>query len=168
MAPMAEQAQSADASTAEHADAQRVQRVSAYALCVDDRDRLLLCRIAPGATRDVDGWWTLPGGGIEHGEDPRDAALRELGEETGLSGEVGDLVAVDSWSGTFPAWESHPLTSFHAIRIVYRVTNVAGEPRPEVNGTTDLCRWFTRAEAEAEPQLVGLVRAALPHAWPPG
>jgi putative (di)nucleoside polyphosphate hydrolase len=29
--------------------------------------------------------WQMPQGGIEHGEDPRTAALRELAEETGIS-----------------------------------------------------------------------------------
>lgn len=55
----------------------QVTRVSAYAVCVED-GRLLLARIAPGYTVGLDGWWTLPGGGIEHGEDPRAGAVREL------------------------------------------------------------------------------------------
>ncbi|MEZ5817831.1 MAG: RNA pyrophosphohydrolase [Hyphomicrobiaceae bacterium] len=30
------------------------------------------------------GWWQMPQGGIDKGEDPRSAALRELAEETGM------------------------------------------------------------------------------------
>jgi putative (di)nucleoside polyphosphate hydrolase len=30
------------------------------------------------------GWWQMPQGGLDEGEDPRDGALRELTEETGM------------------------------------------------------------------------------------
>ena len=55
-----------------------VTRVAAYALCKRD-GRILLCRIGPGPWTAV-GRWTLPGGGIDFGEPPADAALRELTE----------------------------------------------------------------------------------------
>lgn len=53
----------------------RVALVTAY----DSQNRLLL-----GRRRDL-GTWTLPGGHLEDGEDPKDGALRELLEETGLT-----------------------------------------------------------------------------------
>ncbi len=136
----------------------RVIRVAAYALCVED-DRILLCRIAPGYWSGV-GSWTLPGGGLEFGEPPRDGALRELTEETGLDGEIEGLAEVLDWSGQW----SHPLDgvdeAFHSIQIVYRVRITGGELRNEPDGSTDLASWFTRAEAEALP-LVELAEAGL-------
>ena len=40
--------------------------------------------------------WTLPGGGLDHGEDPRDAVVREVHEETGLDVQVGETARVYS------------------------------------------------------------------------
>jgi 8-oxo-dGTP diphosphatase len=137
----------------------RVTRVAAYAVCLDDQDRLLLCRIAPGYTTNDDGHWTLPGGGLEHGEDPRDGALRELAEETGYRGELDELLTVDSWSTRLPA-DDGSQTDYHGIRILYRCRIVGGELRPETDGSTDEARWFTRAELRDAP-VVDLVRVAL-------
>ena len=39
--------------------------------------------------------WEIPGGGLEHGEFPFQAAAREVGEETGLELRPGRLLAVD-------------------------------------------------------------------------
>lgn len=36
-------------------------------------------------------YWTFPGGWVEHGQTPRDAAVRELAEEVGIDRAVDDL-----------------------------------------------------------------------------
>lgn len=134
----------------------RLQRVAAYALCLDG-DAILLSRIAPGATASSDGMWTLPGGGVDFGEDPRDAAIRELEEETGLVGEVVELAGVDSWTGSFLIPGDTVETDFHGIRILYRVRVVGGDLRDEVGGSSDTCRWVPAVELSSFP-LVDLAR----------
>lgn len=46
-------------------------------------------RIDPGAH----GWWQMPQGGIDPGEDTREAALRELAEETGITADMVEVIA---------------------------------------------------------------------------
>ena len=127
----------------------KVTRLSAYAVCVDDGQRILLCRIAPGYTVGFDGWWTLPGGGLDHGEDPRAGALRELTEETGLTGEITDLLDVDSWHTVFTNREGEEL-DWHGLRVLYRCRITGGEMRDELGGSTDTCAWFRREELPAD------------------
>ncbi len=71
----------------------KLQRVAAYALVLRD-DRILLTRLASRISADEK--WHLPGGGVDHGENPRDALVREIREETGLDAEVGDTARVYS------------------------------------------------------------------------
>lgn len=125
-------------------------RVAAYALIHQDA-RMLLCRLSKQLPSHA-GYWTLPGGGIDFGEAPHDAVVREVWEETGLEvtvDAINDLVMVDSF---YDEGESH---DFHALRVIYRAKVVGGSLRDEIAGTTDTCAWLSLAEI-AELPLVEL------------
>jgi ADP-ribose pyrophosphatase YjhB (NUDIX family) len=96
------------------------QRVAAYGLLVDG-DRALL--VQAGGETDVPGPWFLPGGGVEHGEDPIDTVRREFFEETGLVVSVGDVVGV--WSEMIEA-ESRGV-EVHSVCIVFSIETWSGE-----------------------------------------
>lgn len=117
-------------------------RVAAYAVVRDDQGRVLLCHINPSV--GVGDVWTLPGGGLDFGESPAQAALRELEEETGFAGEIDRLLDVDDRLFT----SADGGQRMHAIRIVYAVRLVGGELRDEPDGSTDTCRWVDPAKAK--------------------
>jgi ADP-ribose pyrophosphatase YjhB (NUDIX family) len=103
---------------------QREQRVAAYGLLVDD-DTVLL--VEGAADSDVPGRWFLPGGGVEHGEEPTETVRREFAEETGLDVTVGDLLGV--WSEMIEA--SVRGVEVHSVSIVYEIDSWSGELAPE-------------------------------------
>lgn len=122
----------------------RVQRVAAYNVCVDADDRLLVCRLSD--ITEAPGSWTLPGGGVEFGEHPEAAAIRELHEETGLTGSIVELLAVDSMHRVGRAAEHDHTADYHSIRIIYRTGVDAGAIAYELGGSTDQAAWCTRAD----------------------
>jgi 8-oxo-dGTP diphosphatase len=134
-------------------------RVAAYAIIRDEQERVLLCHIHPSV--GVGDVWTLPGGGLEFGESPRAAVLRELEEETGFVGEVERLVDVDDRLFTSRSGAGR----MHAIRIVYAVNIVGGSLRDELDGSTDTCRWVAPEEA-LRLRLGELARHALERVTP--
>ena len=116
------------------------QRVAAYAVILRGEE-ILLCRLSPLVTREE--LWTLPGGGLDHGEDPRDAVIREIHEETGLDATVSDTARV--YSAHMPAaWRGGRRVNAHAVRIVYDGWVPPGSPEPrvvEVDGSTVEAAW---------------------------
>ncbi|WP_062306114.1 NUDIX hydrolase [Demequina subtropica] len=136
----------------------RIHRRGARVLLVDhtgDEPRLLMVRgHDPHATERF--FWFTPGGGLEAGETMRDAAVRELAEETGHVLETHELVG--------PVWRrtavfdfaSRPYTQFEEIFVGLlshaetRARTAAEWTAVEVE-TIDEVAWLTERELrEAE------------------
>ncbi|MEU8083974.1 NUDIX hydrolase [Micromonospora sp. NPDC049101] len=118
-------------------------RVAAYAVCLRD-DRLLLARwVSPDGARRH---WTLPGGGVEHAEDPFDAVVREVAEETGYEARVEQLLGVNSRTRQVQSYDDSGVVDLHMVAVFYRAGIVGGELRPETGGSTDLAQWVPLAQ----------------------
>lgn len=141
----------------------RRQRVAAYALIRRDGE-VLLTRMS-SRTR-IPGRWTLPGGGIDHGEDPKRALVREVFEETGLHVDPGPLADVHSSHFTGPRADGL-VEDYHGIHLIF-TAEVRPESRDvephvtEEDGSTDLARWVRREEALGL-DLLSAARHALTH-----
>jgi mutator protein MutT len=67
--------------------------VGVGAIIMDGEGRLFLAKRGPKAKNER-GLWEFPGGGVEFGETLRDALIREIREEYGITIEVGELLTV--------------------------------------------------------------------------
>lgn len=131
-------------------------RLAAYAVIVDERDRVLLA-----LWNEVDEpRWTLPGGGVEFDETPAEGAVRELREETGYEVELLHVLGVDTHLVPAGDRTDPPGRPMKSLRIVYDARIVGGELRHEVDGTTDEARWIPLSEVPSLPR-VSLVDAGL-------
>jgi len=68
--------------------------VGAAVVIRDAEGRILMVKRAEGASRP--GFWSIPAGYVDYGEEIRAAAARELQEETGLVAEIGEVAFVAS------------------------------------------------------------------------
>src|SRR4051812_24331683 len=119
-----------------------LRRIAAYAVATDAEGRVLLVR---ASTRSgTPGVWSLPGGAVDHGEDPNHTVVRETAAETGLSVAVTGLRDVLADMRSLP----HRGVTIHTDRLIYSVSIRGGNLVDRVGHPTDLVRWHSLAEAE--------------------
>jgi 8-oxo-dGTP diphosphatase len=129
------------------------QRIAAYGVCIE-RGRVLLVRASSALT--VAGRWFLPGGGVEHGEDPVAALRREVVEETGLVVDTQALRGVLADVTRIPGD-----VMLHTVRIIYTVQAWSGTARPEIGGSSEAVRWVALGDIEQFPVMPYVRRAVL-------
>lgn len=126
-------------------------RLAAYAVCVDD-GRVLVSR---HVSAEGESTWTLPGGRVEHCEDPFDAVIREVAEETGCQAVVESLLGVDSRVISAAECREPGLGPHQNVGIFYRVRITGGRLRPEPEGEIAESVWTPI------PGIAGLRRSSL-------
>ncbi len=117
--------------------------LGAFAVITDEAGRVLLC-----LRRDMP-WWNLPGGGVERGELPNEAVVREVREECGLQ------VVVERLLGFYLKSYSDDLV------LTFRCRVVGGRLRPTEEASR--CAYFPpdALPANTLPKHVERIRDAL-------
>ncbi len=133
----------------------RVIPVAAVSAAIFREGKVLLVRRgqAPAAGR-----WSLPGGHIEPGETARDAAARELREETGIEARLTGVADAVDVIRRAPSGA----VSFHLVVVVYCGLWSRGEQR--AGGDADAAGWYERSKLAQMDVTEGLVDAVT-RAW---
>lgn len=115
---------------------------SAAVVIFDSNDRLLL---GLHADRNI---WVPPGGLIEPGESPADAAVRETWEETGLIVDPFEILGVFGGPDLFVNYANGDQAAY--IGVIFRARVVGGEHRPDGVEVLEL-RYFSKDELQRTP-----------------
>ncbi|MDR1708373.1 MAG: NUDIX domain-containing protein [Candidatus Accumulibacter sp.] len=125
-----------------------------HIVCERAGEILLLLRAGTGF---FDGLYSLPGGHVEEGESIRQAAARELEEETGLRVAIGDL----EWLGVI-----HRRSDTNRIDFFVRARRWQGDPAPREPEKCAALAW--RPRARLPENTAPYIRAILDAAPTPG
>ncbi len=117
-------------------------KIGAYGVCLREGHLLLARYVDP---RSGEKWWTLPGGKLEHGEDPVDAVVREVHEETGYEVVVSHLLGVGSRTNDVD-WGIPGGAELRSVGVYYAVEVAGGELTNEDQGSTDAALWIPLGE----------------------
>ena len=126
---------------------QRPAQASVRAL-IEDEGRILLVTHLTNDGREV---WTVPGGRARIGEDPREAVVREVREETCLDVAVGDPVG--AYSFTWDGGDQGVVATVFECTVDGGTVDVGENPEDEAIVGFD---WLTPGEVATVPMLPAL------------
>jgi 8-oxo-dGTP diphosphatase len=114
----------------------RKRRMPAVAVIFNDKGEILLTQRYSPTRPHVHGKWHFPGGGIEFGEHPRETAVREVEEETGVTVEL---------------LTKHPIVYNHVfastptqiLMLAFPAKYLSGNIDTSHDRQTNDARWFT-------------------------
>ena len=108
-------------------------KVDVRGLVLNDKDEILM------AQESTDGKWTIPGGWADVGNTPKEVALKEIKEETGLDSEIVRLVAVYDKQR-----HPHPPEPYYIYKLIFHCKVTGGELQPgfDMQGAD----WFSLEE----------------------
>ena len=118
--------------------------------------------------RSDNGRWSLLAGVVDPGEQPADAIVREVREESGVDVRVDSVAGLALHPVTYPNGDR-----CHYLNVWFRCTAIGGEARVNDDESLEM-RWFAR---DALPEIDDMVRLRIdtalndePAAWfaPPG
>jgi 8-oxo-dGTP pyrophosphatase MutT (NUDIX family) len=127
-----------------------MHRVVSKVMVVNSENHVLMAKVSRGF---FTGYWTLPGGFVDYGEHPREAAVREAMEELGIDiaiddpkGETGDAFGEND--GAIIREEIFNEDGVNWVSFTYRCNGEFGsdELTPK-NDEIEEARWFSKSEA---------------------
>lgn len=121
---------------------EKVQRVGVYGFILNHENKILLIKRA--AHDSNPNLWELPGGGLNHGENPEGGTIREVLEETGLRVKICYPLAVT-------AKVSDRDTSKHTIRISYLCRLIDKQPEVKLSAEHSEYTWNSLQEEVPQP-----------------
>jgi 8-oxo-dGTP pyrophosphatase MutT (NUDIX family) len=129
------------------------ERSAARVILMDDAGRVLVMR-GHDVNQPERSWWFTVGGGIDAGETPEQAALRETREEVGIDLPAGTLVGpVLTRTGIFDFYAEtcRQYEVFYLARISDAVEVTAEGWTDAERELLDEMAWLTAAELRAQP-----------------
>jgi 8-oxo-dGTP diphosphatase len=106
-------------------------QVAAAVVVIKNSEILMLKRKGS----EGDGTWAIPGGKVDFMEDPADAVLRELTEETGIKGSSVEFIGYTN--------DIHKESNKHFVTMRFICKDFSGEPRVAEPNKCSKISWFS-------------------------